>query len=257
MNPLQVIMKSLGLMKKKVIEAKLDFFWTALCLGAAACAETDNEKEIIIWIINEKENTKSWKTFFLKEMDAKMIKNIFFHIVEKIQESESSMPDTKQEICLQYFLKIGFNFNVCDNKGNTVFHKVVDCQTFEWLEDLTKNIKNLDVAVNRPNSASQTPIHLAAANGNMNFMEYLINKKADVNVQDSSLRTPLHYAVLHKQQDCVEKLLGRNACRNILDCKMKSPFDPEDEDVEKEVEEEEKEKKSEILKKKQEVSSEC
>jgi len=176
----------------------------------------------------------SWKTIFCTQMDAKMIKNIFFHIVEKIQESESSMPDTKQEICLKYFLKIGFNFNVCDNKGNTVFHKVVDCQTFEWLEDHTKNIKNLDVALNRPNSAFQTPIHLAAANGNINFMKYLINKEADVNAQDNSLRTPLHYAVLHKQQDCVDKLLECNACRNILDSKMKSPFYPRDEEIKNE-----------------------
>ena len=93
---------------------------------------------------------------------------------------------------------------------------------------LTDNINNIAQSVNRPNSAFQTPLHLAAMKGNTNLMKFLLEKQADVNAQDNNLQTPLHYASQNKDSGCCNLLLGYKADLNILDCNMKSSY-PQDE----------------------------
>lgn len=59
----------------------------------------------------------------------------------------------------------------------------------------TKNIKYLldqpGADVNKPTHDGRTYLHLAAARGNTELMEYLLGKGAKVNVQDSHGTTPL------------------------------------------------------------------
>lgn len=143
-------------------------------------------------------------------------------------------------------MKIGCSIEVCDSNGNSLFHKVDVDKSFDWLTVLAKNIDTTQ-AVNSRNSSFQTPLHLAAANGNINFMEYLLkNKEADVNAQDNNLKTPLHYLVQNKAQNkdidkgyqaCKKMLLRHEADSNILDCNMTSPFCDEDAMIETNKEE--------------------
>jgi len=285
MNPLQTIIESLGIVEKDVLEAKLDFFLTALCSGAAIYAKTDAEKANIIWIINKKRPDGKFVTcekimslwVYGFEINAQSVQNILFYAADKLQESENhnvncngckrvqeerkiiskNKTESNTECqhvkyekqllnCLQYLMKIGCSIEVCDSNGNSLFHKVDVDISFDWLTVLAKNIDTTQ-AVNSRNSSFQTPLHLAAANGNINFMEYLLkNEEADVNAQDNNLKTPLHYLVQNKAQNkdiykgyqaCKKMLLRHEADSNILDCNMASPFCDEDAMIETNKEE--------------------
>ncbi|WP_257294499.1 ankyrin repeat domain-containing protein, partial [Endozoicomonas sp. YOMI1] len=52
------------------------------------------------------------------------------------------------------------------------------------------------------------PLHFAAAKGNLNVIEILLDKGADIN---AGSRTPLHFAVEHGRHDAIRLLLDRGA----------------------------------------------
>lgn len=58
-----------------------------------------------------------------------------------------------------------------------------------------------------------TPLHCAAATGDIASVKCLIKSRADVNAGLSG-KSPLYYAVLSNAEDCVEALLQAGACPN-------------------------------------------
>lgn len=64
----------------------------------------------------------------------------------------------------------------------------------------------------------QTPLHLAAAQGNVRLAELLLLHGADVNAVDPTTgRTPLHLAAHHGHRPMIRFLLARGASRAIAD----------------------------------------
>jgi len=57
----------------------------------------------------------------------------------------------------------------------------------------------------------QTPLHIAAFQGNGKLVEYLISKGADINAKDDNGWTPLHLAVKYGHRGVVEYLLSKGA----------------------------------------------
>lgn len=103
------------------------------------------------------------------------------------------------------------------------------------------------------NSASQTALHLSAANGHLNIVEFLIKylHPIDVNVQTDEGSTPLHWAALNGHLAIVEKLIEAGADATLKNASGRSPvtlaeqqshlevvqvllksYDPEEEDEE-------------------------
>uniref|UniRef100_A0A672TZ81 Uncharacterized protein n=1 Tax=Strigops habroptila TaxID=2489341 RepID=A0A672TZ81_STRHB len=91
------------------------------------------------------------------------------------------------------------------------------------LSELEKTLKDNDI--NALNSSSETLLHVAAANGHVTIMEYLISKGAKVDVKDKNGRTPLHRAA-EKGHDrtMVEMLLNAKADPNAQDKEKKTPL---------------------------------
>ena len=56
-----------------------------------------------------------------------------------------------------------------------------------------------------------TPLHLAAINGHLSVVEYLVNQKADINTKDKEYRTPLHYGAQNGHLSVVEYLVNHKA----------------------------------------------
>lgn len=68
------------------------------------------------------------------------------------------------------------------------------------------------------NSAGKTPLHIAAQQGHLPIIQFLIDNSADVDLTDSQGNTPLHYASAYGHIDIIKALLeagchvnGRNA----------------------------------------------
>ena len=63
-----------------------------------------------------------------------------------------------------------------------------------------------------------TSLHLAAKNGHLSVVEYLVNQKADINAKGENNQTPLHYAAENDHLSVVEHLVNQKAdinARNI------------------------------------------
>ena len=77
------------------------------------------------------------------------------------------------------------NFNLLDNKGNNILHKLVKSNNSkilkETLEILIENGK-LQNLINQKNYYGYTPLHIAINKHNQSFSQLLINNGADIRI---------------------------------------------------------------------------
>jgi ankyrin repeat protein/WD40 repeat protein/tetratricopeptide (TPR) repeat protein len=73
----------------------------------------------------------------------------------------------------------------------------------------------IDVAAR--NVTGQTPLHVAAINGDINGVLWLLQEGADVAVKDRQGRTPLHLAALHLKPGLAETLINKGALLEVTD----------------------------------------
>uniref|UniRef100_A0A7M4EET9 Ankyrin 1 n=1 Tax=Crocodylus porosus TaxID=8502 RepID=A0A7M4EET9_CROPO len=78
--------------------------------------------------------------------------------------------------------------------------------------------------INAVNASYETLLHIAAANGQIAVMEYLIKKGAKLEVKDSQGKTPLHRAAEKGHDDAVKVLLQAGAYIYSLDEAAKTPL---------------------------------
>uniref|UniRef100_A0A8C8B2K7 Uncharacterized protein n=1 Tax=Otus sunia TaxID=257818 RepID=A0A8C8B2K7_9STRI len=99
---------------------------------------------------------------------------------------------------------------------------IFDAVAKGYLSELEKTWRDNDI--NALNSSSETLLHVAAANGHLTIMEYLISKGAKTDVKDRKGRTPLHRAAEKGHGDAVKVLLRRGAYMYSLDTEGKTPL---------------------------------
>lgn len=90
------------------------------------------------------------------------------------------------------------------------------------LSEIEKTLKDNDI--NALNSSRETLLHVAAANGHLAVMEYLISRGAKPDVKDKKGRTPLHRAAEKGHGDAVKVLLRCGASMYSLDTEGKMPL---------------------------------
>uniref|UniRef100_A0A8D0FMT1 Uncharacterized protein n=1 Tax=Strix occidentalis caurina TaxID=311401 RepID=A0A8D0FMT1_STROC len=99
---------------------------------------------------------------------------------------------------------------------------IFDAVAKGYLSELEKTWRDNDI--DALNSSSETLLHVAAANGHLTIMEYLISKGAKTDVKDRKGRTPLHRAAEKGHGDAVKVLLRHGAYMYSLDMEGKTPL---------------------------------
>ncbi|XP_074764166.1 LOW QUALITY PROTEIN: CARD- and ANK-domain containing inflammasome adapter protein-like [Athene noctua] len=99
---------------------------------------------------------------------------------------------------------------------------IFDAVAKGYLSELEKTWRDNDI--DALNSSSETLLHVAAANGHLRIMEYLISKGAKTDVKDRKGRTPLHRAAEKGHGDAVKVLLQCGAYMYSLDTEGKTPL---------------------------------
>ncbi|KYO19435.1 CARD- and ANK-domain containing inflammasome adapter protein [Alligator mississippiensis] len=148
------------------------------------------------WIEKSKEQHKE-KTDIPRQIKRKRV------IIEKVKETQS-LPAAKTK----------------KDHSDTV--SIFGAAAKGDLSNLEKMLKENDI--NAVNSSNETLLHIAAANGQIAVMEYLIKKGAKLEVKDSQGKTPLHRAAEKGQDDAVKVLLQAGAYIYSLDEAAKTPL---------------------------------
>ncbi|KAM6262467.1 CARD- and ANK-domain containing inflammasome adapter protein-like [Porphyrio hochstetteri] len=99
---------------------------------------------------------------------------------------------------------------------------IFDAVAHGCLSVLEKTSK--DNGISALNSSSETLLHVAATNGHLNIMEYLISKGAKTDAKDKEGRTPLHRAAEKGHGEAVKVLLRHGAYLYSLDKEGKTPL---------------------------------
>lgn len=99
---------------------------------------------------------------------------------------------------------------------------IFDTAAKGYLSELEKTLKDNDI--NALNSSNETLLHVAASQGHLSIMEYLISKGAKLDVMDQKGRIPLHRAAEKGHGDAVKVLLRRGAHMYSLDKEGKTPL---------------------------------
>lgn len=101
----------------------------------------------------------------------------------------------------------------------------------ENLDDAIKmnDTKLVQAALNSGASVNKSykglyPLIRAASFGNLNMVEYLLNKSAVIDIEDTQKMTPLHYAAALKNDSILKLLLKEGAESSLMDKDGENPL---------------------------------
>lgn len=115
---------------------------------------------------------------------------------------------------LKSYLRKGVDIHARSINAWTTLHFAAKGPSLE----VVKFLLDQNVVANAKDVDGQNPLHIAAAHGRKNIVEFFVKKtNLYVDDRDNSGKTPLHIAAQNGQKDTVEILLKNNASTNIQD----------------------------------------
>ncbi|XP_046566293.1 alpha-latrocrustotoxin-Lt1a-like [Haliotis rubra] len=114
--------------------------------------------------------------------------------------------------------------DVHNQAGTDMQQTAIDINGKERTKDISIPMR-LEHLVNKINLYKQTPLHVAAAAGNADSVEFLIRAGARINDQGDFNMTPLHMAMMVGHAECITHLIEANASLGIRDEFQTLPLD--------------------------------
>ncbi|KAJ1696807.1 hypothetical protein LUZ63_005319 [Rhynchospora breviuscula] len=102
--------------------------------------------------------------------------------------------------------------------------ELVEAARYDELEDIVR-LFSIGVPLDSKDSQGRTALHMAAANGHLVIVDYLIQNGADVNVTNLEKNTPLHWACLNGHLEVIKSLIMSGASVSALNSHEKTPVD--------------------------------
>ncbi len=182
--------------------------WIALKNGAASFAKDEEQKKLILNLVEEKCFNETNQNVKVKKIPPNM-KEIFFYCASKGQE---------KTLCK--FLKYAYTVHDTDNSKRTALHHAVKGQNLECMTVLLLNGSEIDAK----DIYRQAPIHFAAKEGHFESLKLLVDEKANINAKGQFDLTALHFAVQKGHLDCVALLVQKGSNVNAKDQNNQTPL---------------------------------
>jgi len=146
--------------------------------------------------------------------------------VNKVSVNESPLQvavRSGQKTMVELLLQRGADVSAKDDTGGTALHLAAQNGFLSIAEVLLKYKANLH-ARNSKSNGEQSPLHLAAKNGNATLVGFLLANGDDPNRRDAGGQTPLHVAAAQGRNGVLEQLLKSGAEINAADATGKTPL---------------------------------
>ncbi|CAF1786408.1 unnamed protein product [Brassica oleracea var. botrytis] len=101
---------------------------------------------------------------------------------------------------------------------------LLEAARYNDIDDL-KSLAFDGVSLNSRDSQGRTALHMAAANGHMSIVEYLISQGVDINALNEENNAPLHWACLNGHIEVVKKMILAGASLSLLNRYERTPMD--------------------------------
>ncbi len=99
------------------------------------------------------------------------------------------------------------------------------CATADKYFEIASLLISNGADINIQEDGGLTPLHIAAAIGDINIVTLLLNNGADINLQDNDGETALHAAVLFKSIETASLLISRGADINLQNSTNETSLD--------------------------------
>src|SRR5258708_4987063 len=131
---------------------------------------------------------------------------------------------------MQLLINHGADVNALDCQGDSPLHKASRITNSDEAEFLVKSGANVNIRIIDEFNDESTPLHVAAAYGNLNMVQLLIDYGVDVNALDRQGYSPLYLAVgtssLQQRERYLiaQSLIGRGANVDARGSRHKTPL---------------------------------
>lgn len=178
---------------------------------------------------NEKSHLgESDKTKLSNNVKTVLDKNKEAEVVSKVNKIENKNTEKKEANPIQIESNDNKKADSTDEetkllkkeKHNNLFDAIKD-ENFDNVKELVQAGKSVN---EKQRMMLTMPLHVAAQEGNLEILKYLVEKGAKVNAQTYMKKSPLHFAVINGNLDCAEYLLNKDAKINVQDIKNLTPL---------------------------------
>ncbi|XP_078171686.1 ankyrin repeat family protein [Carex rostrata] len=101
---------------------------------------------------------------------------------------------------------------------------LLEAARYDEIEDIV-GLFSIGFPLDSKDSQGRTALHMAAANGHLAIVDYLIKNGADVNVTNLEKNTPLHWACLNGHMEVIKALIIAGANVSVLNSHERTPVD--------------------------------
>lgn len=113
---------------------------------------------------------------------------------------------------IKFFIEKGINANIQDSNSDTPIIWAIFNKKINAMDELIKHGADLYP----PIRIGRSILHLAAANGNKEVIEYLLNKGINIDVKSDYSNTPLFWTVFARNWDNAKTLIANGATLDII-----------------------------------------
>lgn len=144
---------------------------------------------------------------------------------DTIINSIMAMKEVNMDItnCFRYLLIKGAKTDKRNEEGYTPLLNHLKNELFN--EQLLDILLKYKADINQTDYDGKSPLHYAAASGELNRVKYFVEHGSNINPKDRDGITPLHIATVDKNYDIVSYLLSKKADKLSKDMNGVNPFD--------------------------------
>ncbi|XP_044506714.1 ankyrin repeat-containing protein P16F5.05c-like [Mangifera indica] len=95
---------------------------------------------------------------------------------------------------------------------------------YDDIDDII-SLESAGVSLYSKDSQGRTALHMAAANGHLGIVDYLVSRERDVNASNEEKNTPLHWDCLNGHIEVVKLLILAGANVSMLNSHERTPMD--------------------------------